>query len=391
MPAGLLYLQDSEKRKMMMRKKLFAAVLCTAMGLAVCACKGTTPAESEFPTVRVPEKTVTPATSATPAPTEGGQEEIALTDYETYVATVKLAKDYVGFPVEKVTDEETEAYFKEVLERNKWLEERDRAVQEGDVANIDFTGYLNGEAFNGGSDTGFDLEIGAGGFIDGFEDGLIGAKKGETRSLNLKFPEEYKINPDMAGKEVVFEVKINSVSEYVLPELTDDFVTELTEGEYTTVEAFRKYSIDALTKDKQYLAIIEYLVGNSEFPELNEEYITASMDSMKSYYQMYATMYGVDLETFMEMMGVPDTKAFWEDMEAEIRRMEKERIVLYCVARAEGITLTEEEFTKYATELAESYQQTLEQFLAERERKYVEQSLMMERALEFLLENVTEK
>ena len=246
-------------------------------------------------------------------------------------------------------------------------------------------------SFEGGADTGFDLEIGAGGFIDGFEEGLVGAKKGETRSLNLKFPDEYKINPDMAGKAVVFEVKVNSVSEYVLPELTDDFVKELTDGEYTTVEAFREYSIDALTKDKQYLAVIDYLVQNSEFPELNEEYITASLDSMKDYYQMYAVMYGVDLETFMQMAGIADTKTFWDDMEAEIRRMEKERIVLYCVAKAEGITLTEEEFTKYATELAESYQQTLEQFLEERERKYVEQSLMMERALEFLLENVTEK
>lgn len=374
-----------------MRKKILAAMLCTAMGLAACACKGTTPTESEFPTVRVPEKTATPAVSATPAPTGSGQEEVPFTDYEMYVATTKLAKDYVGFPVEKVTDEEIEAYFKEVLERNKTMEERDRAVQNGDVANIDFTGYLDGEPFEGGADTGFDLEIGAGGFIDGFEEGLVGAKKGETRSLNLKFPDEYKINPDMAGKAVVFEVKVNSVSEYVLPELTDDFVKELTDGEYTTVEAFREYSIDALTKDKQYLAVIDYLVQNSEFPELNEEYITASLDSMKNYYQMYAVMYGVDLETFMQMAGIADTKTFWDDMEAEIRRMEKERIVLYCVAKAEGITLTEEEFTKYATELAESYQQTLEQFLEERERKYVEQSLMMERALEFLLENVTEK
>lgn len=373
-----------------MRKKIFATVLCTAMGLAVCACRGTTPAESEFPTL-LPEKTATPAVSATPAPTGSGQEEVPLTDYETYVTTMKLAKDYVGFPVEKVTDAEIEAYFQEILERNKWLEERDRAVQNGDVANIDFTGYLDGEAFEGGSDTGFDLEIGAGGFIDGFEEGLVGAKKGEARTLNLTFPEVYPINPDMAGKAVVFEVKVNSVSEYVLPEMTDDFVKELTEEEYTTVEAFREYSVDVLTKDKQYLAVIDYLVQNSEFPELNEGYITASLDSMKAYYQMYAVMYGVDLETFMQMMGVPDTKAFWDDMEAEIRRMEKERIVLYCVAKAEGITLTEEEFTEYATELAESYQQTLEQFLEERERKYVEQSLLMERALEFLLENVTEK
>lgn len=377
-----------------MRKKILAAVLCAAMGLAVCACNRTTPSGSDLPTPQGTDKRLTPEITVTAAPQgtgDGKNDAIPVTDYEEYAALTRLAKDYVGLPVEKVTEAELEAYIQEVLERNGKLEERDRAVQNGDTANIDFTGYLDGEPFEGGSDTGYNLEIGSGGFIDGFEEGLIGAKKGETRSLELTFPEEYKRNPDMAGKAVVFEVKVNSVSEYVLPELTDDFVKELTEGEYTTVQEFKEYAEALLAEEKQYLAVIDYLVENSEFSGLNEEYIRASLDSMKSYYEMYAAMYGVDLELFMQLMGVPDSEAFWSDMETEMRRLEKERIVLYCVAKAEGITLTEEEFTTYAAEIAENYQLTLEEFLEQNERKYVEQSILMERALEFLLDNVTEK
>lgn len=377
-----------------MRKKILTAVLCVAMGLAVCACNTATPSGSDLPTPQGTDKRLTPGITVTTAPTgteDGENSGIPITDYEDYVALTKLAKDYVGLPVEKVSEAELEAYIQEVLERSKWLEERDRAVQNGDTANIDFTGYLDGEPFDGGSDTGVNLEIGSRSFIDGFEEGLIGAKKGETRSLELTFPEVYSRNPDMAGKTVVFEVKVNSVSEYVLPELTDDFVKELTAEEYTTVQAFKEYATALLTEEKQYLAVIDYLVENSEFSRLNEEYIQASLDSMKSYYEMYAMMSGVDLESFMQMAGVPDSNAFWADMEAEMRRLEEERIVLYCVAKAEGITLTEEEFTKYATEIAENYELTLEEFLKDNERKYVEQSILMERALEFLLENVTEK
>lgn len=377
-----------------MRKKILAAALCVVMGLAVCACNTTSPSGSDLPTPQGTDKRLTPEITATTAPTgteDGDNNKTPVTDYEDYVASTKLAKDYIGLSVEKVSEAELEAYIQEILERNKYLEERDRAVQNGDVANIDFTGYLDGEPFDRGSDTGFNLEIGSGGFIDGFEEGLIGAKKGETRSLELTFPEDYKPNPAMAGKAVVFEVKVNSVSEYMLPELTDDFVKELTEGEYTTVQAFKEYAVSILTEEKQYLAVIDYLVENSEFSKLNEEYIQASLESMKAYYEMYAVMYGVDLESFMQMMGVPDSSAFWNDMEAEMRRLEKERIVLYCVAKAEGLTLTEEEFTKYATEIAEGYQLTLEEFLKDNERKYVEQSILMERALEFLLDNVKEK
>lgn len=370
-----------------MRKKILATMLCVVMGLSICACGTTTPSVSDIPT---PEATATEAPEATVTPTEGAEEEVLpVTNYDDCVATTTLPESYVNIEVKKITDAEVQAYLDEICLQNLVLEEVDRAVEEGDVANIDFTGYIDGEAFEGGSDTGFDLEIGSGQFIEGFEEGLIGAVKGETKSLELAFPDDY-YSTDLAGKAAVFEVKVNTVSEYVLPEMTDEFVNTLTSGEYTTVADFTVYANDVLTEEREYLSVMDYLVENSTFGELNEEYIQASLDSMKEYYEYYAAMFGLDMESFMQMVGVTDTEAFWSDMEEDMRRSEKERIVLYCVAKAEGITLTEDEFTMYATELAESYSVTLDEFLAEYDKTYVEQSILMEQALEFLLDNIVE-
>ncbi|MBQ9767473.1 MAG: trigger factor [Lachnospiraceae bacterium] len=372
-----------------MRKKFLATMLCVAMGLTMCACGATTPSSSDIPT---PEVTATeaPEATATVAPTEGANEEaeaLPITNYDDCVATTTLPESYVGIEVAKITDEDVQAYFDELRLQNMALEEVDRAVEEGDVANIDFTGYIDGVAFDGGADTGFDLEIGSGQFIEGFEEGLIGAVKGETRSLELAFPEDY-YSTDLAGKDVVFEVKVNTVSEYVLPEMTDDFVNKITSGEYTNVADFTEYANGLLTEEQEYMSVMDYLVENSTFGELNEAYVQASLDSMKEYYESYAAMFGVDMESFMQMMGVTDTETFWNDMAEEMRRSEKERIVLYCVAKAENITLTEEEFTSSATELAESYSLTLDEFLADYDRTYVEQSILMERGLAYLLDNI---
>lgn len=367
-----------------MKKKCLTAMLCMAMGVAVCACNKTTPSGSEVPT---PETTVTGA-PATLTPTEGAKEdEVPITNYADCVATTKLAENYIGISVTKITEDDVQNYLEELRAENMLQEEVDRAAEEGDVVNIDFTGYIDGEAFDGGADTGFDLELGSGQFIEGFEEKLVGAVKGETRSLDLAFPESY-FNADVAGKPVVFEVKVNKVSHYVLPELTDDFVNTVTNGEYTKLDDFKVYVNGLLTEENEYVTVMDYLVNNSEFGEINNAYIQASLDSMKQYYESYASMFGVDMATFMQMAGVSDTETFWNDMEEQMCRAEKERMVLYCVAENEGITLNDDEFTKYATELAESYSSTLEEFLESYDRTYVEQSILMERALELLLDNI---
>lgn len=366
-----------------MRKRFLAGVLCTTMAVMMCACNTVSKKNDTIPTPQ-PVETQTPEATVTPTETE----KIPITDYEECVATTTLPENYIGIEVTKVTDEEVEAYIKEVLEKYPALEEKEGTVENGDIVNLDYVGTSEGEEFDAGT---MDLEVGSGQTIDGFEDGLLGAAIGETRVLELKFPDPYTVNTDLSGKDAIFEVKVNSISRYVVQEFTDEAINEITGGEYTTTEDFREYAFSLLTEEREYTAVMDYMVENTTFGELNEAYIEASLNSMKDYYGYYAAIYGMDIDTFMQYQGVTDADAFWAEMKEEMRRAEQERIVLYCIAKAENITITEEEFTASATSLAESYSMTLEEFLEAQDETYVRQSILMERALEYLLHNIVEK
>lgn len=370
-----------------MRKKIFTIAMTAAVALGLCAC-GKSGQGSGVPSPEI-------AATSTPAPTQeisGSKTEttdLKIPDYEEYVAKTKLPEKYLGIEVKKITDEEIEDYIAEILAENAELVEVDHAVEEGDIVDIDYAGYLDGVAFDGGTGNIGDLEIGSGAFIPGFEEGLIGMKKGEERSLPLTFPENYH-SEDMAGKSVIFEVTLNAVLVSQIPELNDAFVSELTDEQYKTVEEFRTYVSNTMKENKEYNAVLDYLLENTEFGAVNEEFIAANLQSMKDYYGMYAQMYGLDLETFMLYNGVADAEGFWKNMEGELRQEEKERIVLYCVAKNEGVSFTEEEFNSRVAELAESYDVTTEEFLEQQDRRYIEQSIYMERGLDLLLKNVVE-
>ena len=374
-----------------MRKKVLMIMMAAVVAAGLCACGKSGGKGNEIPS---------PEVIATTAPTQGADisgsgtgtgteniEPLPITDYSACVATTKLPANYLGIEVKKVTDEDVDDYIAEVLAENMTLSEVDRAVEKGDVVDIDYAGYLDGVAFDGGTGNIGDLEIGSGSFIDGFEDGLIGMKKGEHRSLPLTFPEAYH-SAELAGKSVIFEVTLNSVSVYELPAFDDTFVSDLTSEMCTTTAEFREYVYGLIKDNREYDAVIAYMLENTEFGDLNEEFIQANLQSMKDYYEMYAQMYGLDLDTFMLYYGVPDAAAFWKDMEEELRKEEKERILLYCVAKNEGVSVSTEEFNERVAELAESYDMTVEEFLAQQDQNYVEQSIFMERGLDVLLENV---
>ncbi len=369
-----------------MKKRLFSTALCVVMSAALCACSETKPTDKNMTPTPV-EATATPAATATPSVIQEMEEALPITNYDDYVASTILPDGYASIEVVKVTDADVEAYIQEVLENNKDRELKDGPIENGDIAIIDYTGYLNGETFEGGSAVGYEMEVGHSGFIDGFDDGLIGAKKKDTVTLNLKFPSDYHA-ADLAGKDVVFEVKINSVAAQVLPEFTDEFVTELTSGQYTTTEDFRLYSKGFLSEEKRYTAVMDYLVENATFGKLNEEYIKASFELEKEY---YALMYvNGTVEQFEEAFGKENSEILWTMVEQEIRRYEQDRVALYSVAKAENITVSDEEFNATATEYAESMGMTLDEVLEVQDEASLRQSIMMEAALEFLLENVVE-
>ncbi|MBE5930837.1 MAG: hypothetical protein E7268_07280 [Lachnospiraceae bacterium] len=374
-----------------MKKKMFAAVVCVAMSMALCACNTTNPAGGKNPT-QAPADVTLPATStpgptATPTEIEESYAELPITNYDDYAATTVLPEGYIGFEVDKITEKDVDIYVQEVLENNKDRVLKDGPLEMGDIAIIDYVGYLDGVAFEGGTDVSKELELGSGEFMEGFEEGLVGAKKGDTVSLNLKFPEDY-WSEEMAGKEVVFEVKIHSSAALVLPEFTNEFVTEITSGEYTTVEEFRMYAKGFLAEERKYNSIMDYLVENAEFGKLNEDYISAAFDLEKQY---YALMYGFNsVEEFETVFGEEASEVLWTMVEKQIRRYEQDRIVLYCVAKAENIELSETEYNEAVAEYAASNSMTLEELYEIQDEATLRQSMLMEKALEHLLMNIVE-
>ena len=373
-----------------MKKKWYTAAVCVAMSMALCACNNTnqtvnntTPTPMAGP--EVPE--TTPGATATPSAVEQMQAELPITNYDDYVESTVLPEGYKAIEVEKVTEADVDAYVQEVLENNRDRELKDGGIELGDIAIIDYTGYMDGVTFEGGSDIGFEMEVGYANFIEGFESGLVGAKKGDTVTLNLKFPEDYHV-ADKAGKDVMFVVKINSVAAQVIPEFTDEFVTEITSGEYTTTKDFRDYSRGFLSEERRYTTVMDYLVENTTFGKLNEEYITAAFELEKEY---YALMYGCEsVAQFEETFGADTSEILWTMVERQIRRYEQDRVVLYCVAKAENMELSEAEFNLDLAEYANSVGATVEEVLEVQGEESLRQSMLMESALEFLLENVVE-
>lgn len=373
-----------------MKKKMLTAAVCVAMSVVLCACNTTDPAGAKNPTagVELPsESKATSAPTATPNALEQAYANLPISNYEEYVESTVLPEGYVGMEVEKITEADVDQYVQEVMDNNKVRQLKEGPLVMGDIAIIDYTGYVDGVAFEGGSETGRELELGAGGFIEGFEEGLVGKKKGDNVTLELSFPIDYWA-PDLAGKDVVFEVKINSAAELIEGEFTDEFITTLTEGAYTTTEDFRGYATGFLTEQRKYNTVMDYLVENATFGKFNEEYVQQAFVLEKEY---YALMYGFSsVEEFEERFTPEASAVLWQMVEQEIRRYEQDRVVLYCVAKEQNITFAEEEYTTAVEEYAKENGFTVEALYEMQSEESLRQSLLMEKALEFLLDSIVE-
>jgi trigger factor len=225
----------------MRRKNLMTAVMCTfCLAVTSVAPMTAMAEETELVTEAETEAAAEEESEAAEDETEAETGEVLVRPEYTALDYVTLG-EYKGLNVSleemKVTDEDVEdeiAYNMRLSEIYESLEEG--TVHDGDVANIDYEGKLDGEAFDGGTAKGYDLEIGSGTFIDGFEDGLIGVAVGDTVDLTLTFPENYS-NEDLAGQETVFTVTVNEIKR--TPELTDEHAETLSDGEYTDAASYR--------------------------------------------------------------------------------------------------------------------------------------------------------
>lgn len=324
------------------------------------------------------------------------EEEITVPDRPEYKALdyVTLGQ-YTGFTLQgqstEVTDDEVMASLNSSIGTDYYTEVTDRPVQEGDVVNIDYTGKKDGKAFDGGTASGYDLTIGSNTFIDGFEDGLIGAKVGETLDLNLTFPEDY-YSEDLAGQEVVFTVTVNSIKEF--PEITDDLIKEITNGDYTTVDDYKAYLKDQLVQQKEdaresairsqiLTKLMDTCTVDSD-PDGLFDYYTALY---KRQYQTYASYYGINLKDMVESSGMT-MDDFNTELEKEARVEMDQELILEAIEEKEKLEISDEEYDQSVEEQAEKLGYTdVDQFKESVDQEEFTRYLLMEKALKFVEDN----
>ena len=280
-------------------------------------------------------------------------------------------KKYKGLNIKpdkvEVTEEEVNHELGHLLERYTELVVKDGAVENGDVAIIDFEGFKDGVAFEGGKGENYFLEIGSGSFIPGFEEGVIGMKVGDEKDLDLTFPEDYGVE-DLAGAKVVFKVKVNEIKQKQTRELDKDFFDDLGMEGIDTEEKLKdeiKASIQAqkeMDAENAYIdKILEEVSKNVEV-EIPEEMVEDEIDHLMEHFEQQIKMQGLSLDLYYQFTG-SDEKALRSQMEKEAYKNVLYRFMLEEVGILEKVEVTLEEAEKEAENLAQKYQMKKEDFL----------------------------
>ena len=267
----------------------------------------------------------------------------------------------------KVSDKEIKDAIQEDLDEAKSLKDvEDGKVHDGDTVNIDYTGKIDGKEFENGSAEGSTLEIGSKTMIDGFEAGLVGAKVGDTVTLNLTFPDPYPNNEDLSGKDVVFEVKINSSQENVTP-TEKEYVAQ--SSEYDTVADYEKAVKKELYKNKeneQKQEIETYLWGvitdSSEVIEYPEKELEAYKEKQKQYVEDYAKNNSMEYADVIESTYKMTEDEFNEELDSAAQTNAKEQMIVYYIARQEGLEVTDSEYKDFVAAQLESIGYTAKEF-----------------------------
>ena len=330
--------------------------------------------------------------------TTNGITTVTKEDYKVsdYITLGKYKGVEVTIEKQEVTDQDVDAAIQMELEYNAKEEEiTDRkTVEDGDIVNIDYEGFKDGVAFEGGKDEGADLEIGSNSFIPGFEEGLIGATVGEQVDLNLTFPENYHAE-DLAGQDVVFKVTVNSIKRLVVPELDENYVKENTEFE--TVDAYRQNIRESLEKEieaekeqEKLQSVIQAIIDGSEIKSYPENILEFYKADFKNYYIQYASYFGMDFANFLATSGVTE-----EEFEAEALKfaeaMASQELVLNSIIDTEDIELTEEEYQDGLTKMASDYgYPSSEELLAVFTEKQVKEALLWQKAMDLVVAEAIE-
>jgi trigger factor len=379
-----------------MKKRLSLLVLSMSMILLAAGCNSKTDDNKNATATPTPASTEGTDTegatgteaTATPIPTVTNdlvREEYNLDDY------IKLGQ-YKGVEVTvsklEVSPEDLAIAIQSDLQTNggTLTEVTGRAVQVGDTVNMDYEGLKDGVAFEGGTAAAYDLMVGSGAFIPGFEDQLIGAKTGDKLAINVTFPENYGA-ADLAGQPVVFNVTINKIQEYPL---TDEFVTANTD--YDTVDAYKtsvsdnlKSQNDETMKTELQNNVYNAVVANSAISSLPQTLIDYYANDLKVYYTNYAAAYGMDFATFLSTSGVTEDK-FTEDAQDYAKSMATRDLVLGAVIKAEGIELSEDEYNEQVEAYAAQYgYENGEALLAAADAALLREDILYKKVQDFLV------
>ena len=395
----------------MRRKNLMAALLCTfAMTAASVAPVTVMAEETETVTEAAAETEEAGTEAAEEDTTEAGAEEADGAEAETGAEEAPeteaipprpeyTALDYVTLgeykglsvadqPIE-ITDDQIDEVVRQNIQFADALEKiTEGTVEDGDTANIDYEGKLDGEAFDGGTAKGYDLVIGSHSFIEGFEEGLVGVAVGETVDLPLTFPENYG-NADLAGKDVVFTVTVNEIKR--MPELTDELASTISDGEYTDAAGYR----DSIRADLESQAqtqketmmkgeLLTQVAAGSEIKEYPQEMVDYGVANMDSYYRGMAEQYSMEFEEFLSsFMGMTE-EDFSEQVVLATQQNLQQEMYLKAIAESEGIEVTDEDLAEAAKEFGF---ETVEEFIAAYGEDVVRISVLQDKTLDFLLEN----
>lgn len=318
--------------------------------------------------------------------TETSEGEIFDYKVSDYVTLGEYKNLSILYPVPVVTDDDVEMSIEEFLDENtEYNEISDRPAQDGDYINIDFTGTIDGEEFEGGTAQDYEFTLGQEEFIDEFEANVIGKNTGETFTFKMVFPDEY--DEDLSGKTAEFTATLNSINEVVVPEYNDEFVKKVTDYNTTAEyeDALREELMISAQEESASVAgddVLEKAVENATFNGYPQSLYDACYNETVEQYQSYADMFGVEYEEFMT--------DFMEegDVESETLSWVNEILVSQAIAEQEGFEVTDEDYQEEAEALAVEYEyESVDDFISDYGELSVRVMIVRDKAIAFLYEN----
>lgn len=326
----------------------------------------------------------------------GSGQNFIFTAKVTLKPEVELGQ-YKGIEVSKkevsVSDEDVQKELEKVAERNsRLITVEDRPIQSGDTAVIDFEGFVDGVAFEGGKGENYNLVIGSGQFIPGFEDQLIGVESGAETEVNVTFPEDYH-QKELAGKPTLFKVKVNEIKVKELPAIDDEFAKDV--SEFDTLEAYKEDLQKKLLETAEHQAehetedaVVNKAVENATI-DIPKVMIENRIDSLVRDFEYRLRYQGLEMNKYLEILGTT-MEAFREQFASRAENDVKTQLVIEKIGEVENITSTEEEFNEEVKKLAENYKQNEEDFkkhLREDDIEYIKGNIVIKKTVDFLIEN----